>query len=94
MTGHIDISPNSVDIDIYGAMPVLKTWLASFAWEEATFSRYRDDALLDGVMTAGQMRQLVEIFQIRPEAPGQKAEESDEPLSDDDRLRLSHHKTP
>jgi hypothetical protein len=40
------------------AWPVIKEWLARYAEEEATFSRYRDDVLLDGIMTAAEMRRL------------------------------------
>lgn len=81
---HTQISPNSIQIGIHEAWPSMKTWLASFIWEEQAFSRYRDDALLDGIMTAGQARQLAEIFQVKPEYPADPHEDC-EPLSDDDK---------
>lgn len=40
------------------AWRTIKEWLASYQWEEETFSRYRDDVILDGVMTAGERRAL------------------------------------
>lgn len=45
-------------IHISDAWGVVKKWLAYYAEEEATFSRYRDDVMLDGIMTAAEMRKL------------------------------------
>lgn len=84
---HIQNSANSVQIGIHAAWPALKAWLASFVWEEQAFSRYRDDVLLDGIMTAGQARQLAEIFRIKPEYPADPPEDC-EPLSDDDKRMI------
>lgn len=43
---------------ISDAWAVVKKWLTAYAEEEATFSRYRDHVVLDGVMTAVEMRKL------------------------------------
>jgi hypothetical protein len=40
------------------AWRIVKRWLDGFAEEEAAFSKYRDDALIEGVMSAGAMRAL------------------------------------
>lgn len=40
------------------AWAIVKRWLAVYAEEEAAFSRYQDDVMLDGVMTAAEMRKL------------------------------------
>lgn len=45
-------------VHVSEAWRILKKWAAEYAWEEATFSRYRDDTLLDGVMTASDRRKL------------------------------------
>jgi hypothetical protein len=45
-------------IHISDAWQVVKKWLTDCAEEEAAFSRYRDNVMLDGVMTAGEMRKL------------------------------------
>lgn len=45
-------------IHVADAWGVIKKWLADYADEEATFSRYRDDVMLDGIMTAGERRKL------------------------------------
>jgi hypothetical protein len=45
-------------VHISDAWQVVSQWLADYAEEEETFSRYRDDVVIDGVMTAGQRRKL------------------------------------
>lgn len=40
------------------AWRIVKQWLSDYAAEEQAFSRYRDDVVLDGTMTACLMRRL------------------------------------
>lgn len=47
------------------AWAIVKKWLESYEVEEATFSRYRDDVILDGVMTAGERRALSAFLAAR-----------------------------
>ena len=44
------------------AWAIILKWLDSYTEEESTFSRYRDDVLLDGIMTASQRRTLAALF--------------------------------
>lgn len=45
-------------LHISDAWAIVKQWLCDYAAEELAFSRYKDDVMLDGVMTAGLMRKL------------------------------------
>jgi glutathionylspermidine synthase len=45
-----------------GAWEIILKWMDDYTEEEATFSRYRDDVILDGIMTAAQMRALAALF--------------------------------
>jgi hypothetical protein len=40
------------------AWQIVRQWLAEQAKEDAEFSKYRDDVVLDGVMTAGEVRSI------------------------------------
>jgi hypothetical protein len=40
------------------AWAIVRSWLDGVKSEEESFSRYRDDVILDGVMTAGECRDL------------------------------------
>ena len=44
------------------AWAIILKWMDDYTEEEATFSRYRDDVLLDGIMTAAQRRALAALF--------------------------------
>lgn len=53
----------------YQAWEIIKLWVAHYIWEQETFSRYRDDVSLDGIMTAADMRALAERFKIEAVEP-------------------------
>lgn len=44
------------------AWEIVQAWLAQYEDEEKTFSRYRDDVILDGVMSAGLRRALTSLL--------------------------------
>ena len=47
------------------ALAVVLKWSDDYEEEERTFSRYRDDAILDGMMTAAQRRAFAAIFPLQ-----------------------------
>lgn len=52
-----DVSDTPI-ASIAAAWATVKEWLAGYAAEERDFARYRDDVVLDGVMTAAEMRRI------------------------------------
>lgn len=50
--------PQSVSV----AWEIVLKWLDDYTEEEATFSRYQDDVILDGIMTAAQRRAMADLF--------------------------------
>jgi hypothetical protein len=58
---HLDdlvFAANGNTPDMVTAWPIVEKWLKAYAEEEELFSKYRDDVILDGIMSAGQRRAL------------------------------------
>lgn len=51
------------------AWRVINQWLVGFAEEEASFSRYADNALIDGVLPAGTVREMARLLAGDGERP-------------------------
>jgi hypothetical protein len=46
------------------AWSVVKKWISGVKWEEETFGHMKDEVMIDGVMNAGKVRALMQLFKI------------------------------